>query len=95
MYLCVGKIPWRRKWQPTPVFLPGKSHGSWQAAVPGVTKTQTPLSMCTHTHNTPQAECVIFMLLNVKYLWRFAFRVRASLMAQAVKRLPAMRETWV
>ena len=24
---CVGKIPWRRKWQPTPVFLPGKFHG--------------------------------------------------------------------
>ena len=23
----VGKIPWRRKWQPTPVFLPGDSHG--------------------------------------------------------------------
>ena len=23
----VQKIPWRRKWQPTPVFLPGKSHG--------------------------------------------------------------------
>ena len=23
----VGKIPWRRKWPPTPVFLPGKSHG--------------------------------------------------------------------
>ena len=21
------KIPWRREWQPTPVFLPGKSHG--------------------------------------------------------------------
>ena len=21
------KISWRRKWQPTPVFLPGKSHG--------------------------------------------------------------------
>ena len=21
------KIPWRRKWQPTPVFFPGKSHG--------------------------------------------------------------------
>ena len=25
--LWVGKIPWRGKWQPTPVFLPGKSHG--------------------------------------------------------------------
>ena len=23
----VGKIPWRRKWQPIPVLLPGKSHG--------------------------------------------------------------------
>ena len=23
----VGKIPWRRKWQPTPVSLSGKSHG--------------------------------------------------------------------
>ena len=23
----VGKIPWRRNWQLTPVFLPGKSHG--------------------------------------------------------------------
>ena len=22
----VGKIPWRRTWQPTPVFLPGESH---------------------------------------------------------------------
>ena len=22
-----GKIPWRRKWQPAPVFLPRKSHG--------------------------------------------------------------------
>ena len=23
----VGKIPWRRAWQPTVVFLPGESHG--------------------------------------------------------------------
>ena len=23
----IGKILWRRKWQPTPVFLPGESHG--------------------------------------------------------------------
>jgi len=25
----VGKIPWRRKWQSTPVFLPGQSHEQW------------------------------------------------------------------
>ena len=23
----VGKIPWKRKWHPTPVFFPGKLHG--------------------------------------------------------------------
>ena len=23
----VGKIPWRRAWHPTPIFLPGESHG--------------------------------------------------------------------
>ena len=28
----VRKIPWRRKWQPTPVFLPGKSHG-WRSLI--------------------------------------------------------------
>ena len=28
----VGKIPWRRKWQPTPVFLPGEFHG-WRSLV--------------------------------------------------------------
>ena len=32
----VWKIPWRRKWQPTPVFWPGKSHGqgAWQGYNP-------------------------------------------------------------
>ena len=24
---CVRKIPWRRKWQSIPIFLPGKSYG--------------------------------------------------------------------
>ena len=28
--LWVRKIPWRRKWQPTPVLLPGESHG-WRS----------------------------------------------------------------
>jgi len=26
-YLLIGKIPWRRKWQLTPVILPGKPYG--------------------------------------------------------------------
>ena len=30
----VKKIPWRRKWQPAPIFLPGKSHGQLSLAGP-------------------------------------------------------------
>ena len=30
---CMEKILWRREWQPTPVFLPGKSHGRRQLAI--------------------------------------------------------------
>ena len=32
--LWVGKIPWRRKWQPTPVFLPGKFQRSLAGCSP-------------------------------------------------------------
>ena len=40
----VGKIPWGRKWQMTPVFLPGESHrgrGAWWAVVHGVAESDT------------------------------------------------------
>ena len=42
---------WRRWWHPTPVLLPGKSHGrrSWLAAVHGVARSQTRLSDFTFT----------------------------------------------
>ena len=46
----MGKIPWRRKWWPIPIFLPGESHrGTWQATVHRIAKTQTRLS--THAGN--------------------------------------------
>ena len=46
----VGKIPLRRKRQPIPVFLPGKSLGQRSLAgiVHGVAKSQTQQHMCTH-----------------------------------------------
>ena len=36
---------WRRRWQPTPVFLPGESQGqeAWWAAIYGVAQSQTRL----------------------------------------------------
>ena len=44
---CVGRLPWRRKWQPAPGFLPGKAHGQRRPVVcspGGVTKSWTRLS---------------------------------------------------
>ena len=44
----VGKIPWRRAWQPTPVFLPGESHGqrSLAGCSPWVQELNT--AACVH-----------------------------------------------
>ena len=49
----VGKIPWRRKWQPTPVFLPRESHGqrSLEGNGPQGRKESdmTDMTSCMHT----------------------------------------------
>ena len=48
---CIGKIPWRRKQQPTPVFLPGKSHR--QRSLAGYSPwghKKSDMTECTHTH---------------------------------------------
>ena len=39
----IEKIPWRREWQPTTVFLPGKSmdRGAWWATVHEIAKSWT------------------------------------------------------
>ena len=44
--MCSRHSCWRRQWHPTPVLLPGKSHGwgAWYAAVHGVAKSRTRLS---------------------------------------------------
>ena len=49
----VLKIPWRRKWQPTPGFLPGKSYG--QRSLVGYSpwghkKLDTTEQLSTNTH---------------------------------------------
>ena len=47
----VGMIPWRRKWQPTPVFLPGDSHGQrrWVGYSPWGRKELDMSEHSTHT----------------------------------------------
>ena len=43
--LLLTFMHWRRKWQPTPVFLPGESQdgGAWWAAIYGVAQSRTRL----------------------------------------------------
>ena len=62
--LWVRKIPWRRKWQPTPVFLPGKSHGQKSLAgyspwdhkgLTWLTNT-TPPPRCTERRGVPAGD---------------------------------------
>ena len=48
---------WRRKWQPTPVFLPGESRGwgAWWAAVYGVTQSRTWLKRLSSSSSSSQS----------------------------------------
>ena len=72
----VGKIPWRRKWQPTPVFFPGKSHGQrslvscspWCCQVSDMTE-----QLNTHAHTILCLTCSMFL----KY--QFHMTVRSAL----------------
>ena len=81
-YPWVGKILWNRKWQPTRVFVPGESHGQKSLAGYSIKGHKR----WTHWSDLAHACCPI----KCSTYWR-----RASLVAQLVKNLPAMRETWV
>jgi len=48
----VGNMPWRRIWQPTPVFLPGKSHG-FQGVVNPLCMGTKELDMTEQTCSLP------------------------------------------
>ena len=56
----VGKIPWRRARQPTPVFLPRECHG--QRSLVGYSlqghkeSDMTAVTLCIHTHNSMLVE---------------------------------------
>ena len=64
-HLWVGKIPWRRKWQPTPVFLPGEFRGQrslegyspWDCKELDMTEN-THTHTHTHTHNYLRLKCL-------------------------------------
>ena len=54
----LGRLPWKRKWQPIPVFCLENSinRGAWRAALRGVAKSRTRLSdkhLCFHFSSFP------------------------------------------
>ena len=87
----VGKIPWRRDWQPTPIFLPRESHGQrslvgcyqWGCKESHTTEhahMQTPTNIQTHTH--------LYSVFKVFYLG-------PSLVVQWLRICLPMQVTWV
>ena len=60
----VGKFPWRRNWQPTPVFLPGKSHGHSSLAVYSPWGSQR-VGHDLATKQQKQQHCFCFLLANI------------------------------
>ena len=54
-----GRFPWRRKWKPTPISLPGGNpmdRGTWWATVHGVAESQTRLGDWAHTSCCPSRQ---------------------------------------
>ena len=49
---CVGKVPWRKAWQTTPVFFPGESHGQRSLYSPWGRKESDPTKRLIHTMST-------------------------------------------
>ena len=74
-----GKILWRRKWQPNPVFLPRESHGQRSLAgytVHGVTKSWMQLkrlSTHVHTHEAKNKFMCQFLVSNLGYSEKYLY----------------------
>ena len=72
----VGKIPWRRKWQSSAVFLSGKSHGQrslvgyspWGHKESDTTEWLTHTHTHAHTHTRPCTSCMF--KLKRGFFWR-------------------------
>ena len=89
------KIPWRRKWQPTPVFFIGKSHkrGAWWAIVQKIAKSRTWLTTGTHTHSMSSFIWVVrriqfFAVAGSKPCFLPACKLKAILTQRVVCSLP-------
>ena len=65
-----GKIPWNRKWQPNPVFLPGKFHGGawWPIQSMDHKESDTIEHLDTHTHTPAHIIFTELLIYNISIL---------------------------
>ena len=61
----LGRSSWRREWQPSPVFLPGKFHGQRSLVGPLGRKESDTTEHATHTHSFSDT-VVIYALSRIK-----------------------------
>ena len=69
----ISKISWRRKWQSTPVFLPGKLHG-WKILVGYTSWGCKELDTIEHRHNYFILGCngdIVVVQKNVLFIWLY------------------------
>ena len=62
----VRKIPWRRTWQPTPIFLPGESHGQRSLAGYG------PIGLQRNRHNWSDLACMHALNVSPQSGWELS-----------------------
>ena len=68
----MGKIPWRKAWQPTPVFLPGESQGERSLVSQSWTQLKRPsmVEICVQTQTVQLQLCSCQLLLKRVDYWR-------------------------
>ena len=88
----VGKIPWRRTWEPTLVFLPGKSHGQRSLvgySPQGCKESDTTECLSTHTRSLRSYHIILRTSLLSEQLdifyWENDFSLCVSISALALQ----------
>ena len=85
---CFGKIPWRRAQQPTPVFLPGESHGQRSLAYDSsqghkeLDMTEVTEHACPHASTSLQ----LVSFFGIRYIWYNAHITCSSRFLQEKKK---------
>ena len=74
----VGKIPWRRTWQPTPIVLPGKVQGqrsltgysSWYSKDSDMTEWLSPHTLSVFLISATLMSTLVIYMVKFAFLWR-------------------------